>query len=772
MRSRRHDAIDGHDEVQRLRERISQLEELTADLRGSEERFRILFEYAPDAYYLSSPTGTFVDGNAAAERITGYKREELIGKSFLALKLLSSKGLATAASLLVQNALGRSTGPDEFTLTRSDGSPVPVEIRTHPVRIGNRHLILGIARDVSTRKRAEHELRERAKELGAFFRLSEIAEREGASLDEICQALADVLPQSWQHEDIACARIVMGGREFRTANFADSPWQQSTPVRVSGVAVGRIDVGYLDEKPEENEGPFLKEERQLIEALAERLGRIAERKQVETTLARTLSLLSQSQEIAHVGSWELDLDADRLVWSDEVYRIFGLEPQTTVATYEAFLGAIHPEDREAVDAAYSGSLRDGRGAYSTEHRVVRPLTGEIRYVREECVHERAGDGQVVRSVGIVQDITDRRQAETYRGMAAEILEILNESGPLRDSIERILATMKARTGVDAVGMRLQDGDDFPYFVQQGFSEDFLLTENSLIERTSGGGACRDKDGNVSLECTCGLVVSGKTDPSNPLFTPGGSAWINDSVTLLSIPLDQDSRHHPRNTCVHKGYASVALVPIRKKGEIVGLFHLNDHKKGVFSLTVIEQLEGIAAHVGEALIRKQYEEELARMARHDPLTGALNRYALDELLEREAGRSERYAHPIGILMIDVNRFKEINDRFGHAMGDKVLQAVAALIQDCIRHPDILVRYGGDEFLVVLPETGCRTESVKDRILAGMARRDQADPLLEFPVTLAVGSSCWTPGSGQTVDGALREADRRMYEDKRKSPPSVG
>jgi len=66
-----------------------------------------------------------------------------------------------------------------------------------------------------------------------------------------------------------------------------------------------------------------------------------------------------------------------------------------------------------------------------------------------------------------------------------------------------------------------------------------------------------------------------------------------------------------------------------------------------------------------------------MARRDPLTGVLNRYALEELIEREASRSERYAHSVGFLMIDVNRFKEINDRFGHAMGDKVLQAIATV-----------------------------------------------------------------------------------------------
>jgi diguanylate cyclase (GGDEF)-like protein len=159
-----------------------------------------------------------------------------------------------------------------------------------------------------------------------------------------------------------------------------------------------------------------------------------------------------------------------------------------------------------------------------------------------------------------------------------------------------------------------------------------------------------------------------------------------------------------------------------------------------------------------------------MARRDPLTGVLNRYALEELLEREAGRSGRYAHSVGFLMIDVNRFKEINDRFGHAMGDKVLQAVAEVIQHNVRDADILVRYGGDEFLVILPETNGETDVVKGRILEEVARRNKANPLLEFPVTLAIGSAHWSPGSGQTMEQVLADTDRLMYEDKRKNPPA--
>ncbi len=130
------------------------------NLRNSEGRLKILFDYAPDAYYLSDLKGTFLDGNIAAEKLLGHNKDELIGKSFLKLNLLSLKQIPQATKLLVKNALGQSTGPDEFELTLKDGSKVIVEIITHPVKIKDQTLVLGIARDISERKAAEDALRE------------------------------------------------------------------------------------------------------------------------------------------------------------------------------------------------------------------------------------------------------------------------------------------------------------------------------------------------------------------------------------------------------------------------------------------------------------------------------------------------------------------------------------------------------------------------------------------------------------------------------------
>ena len=141
----------------------SQLKRAYKQLIESEEKFRTFFESAPDGYYQIDLTGCFLDGNRAAEEITGYTREELIGKNFLELDLLSPEDLAKAANLLKQNMRGRATGPDEFVLHRKDGRQVTVEIKTLPINIQDKDVVLGIARDISDKKNLEKQLQQSQK---------------------------------------------------------------------------------------------------------------------------------------------------------------------------------------------------------------------------------------------------------------------------------------------------------------------------------------------------------------------------------------------------------------------------------------------------------------------------------------------------------------------------------------------------------------------------------------------------------------------------------
>jgi len=139
---------------------ITERKRAEEELRKSEERFKLIFEHAPDAYYLNDLKGNFIAGNKAAEKITGYEKEELIGGSFLKLGLLSLDQLPKAATLLAKNAMGKPTGPDEFILKRKSGDKVAVEISTHPIKIENKTVVLGIAREITERKNAAEVLKE------------------------------------------------------------------------------------------------------------------------------------------------------------------------------------------------------------------------------------------------------------------------------------------------------------------------------------------------------------------------------------------------------------------------------------------------------------------------------------------------------------------------------------------------------------------------------------------------------------------------------------
>jgi len=159
-RSAANAAVDPVAAVRRLREEIAARRSTERMRDSSESKYRALFEYAPDGIYLSDLTGNFLDGNRKAEEMTGYGREELIGSNYLKKHLIPPAFMPKAVKLLALNALGQATGPDEFELVTKGGGRMPVEISTLPMTIDGKRVVLGIARDITERKRMEDELRE------------------------------------------------------------------------------------------------------------------------------------------------------------------------------------------------------------------------------------------------------------------------------------------------------------------------------------------------------------------------------------------------------------------------------------------------------------------------------------------------------------------------------------------------------------------------------------------------------------------------------------
>ena len=144
--------------------------------------------------------------------------------------------------------------------------------------------MIGTHVDITERKRIESALQERMKELNCLYGIARSVERSGSNLDAIMGEVVSIIPPAYAYPDIACARIVLGNQMFESAGFKESRWSQSADIRVLGNNAGTVEVYYLEEKPRSFEGPFAKEERALIDTIAERLGRVVERKRVQDAL--------------------------------------------------------------------------------------------------------------------------------------------------------------------------------------------------------------------------------------------------------------------------------------------------------------------------------------------------------------------------------------------------------------------------------------------------------------------------------------------------------
>jgi len=164
-------------------------------------------------------------------------------------------------------------------------------------------------------------------------------------------------------------------------------------------------------------------------------------------------------------------------------------------------------------------------------------------------------------------------------------------------------------------------------------------------------------------------------------------------------------------------------------------------------------------------RKQLEEKLKKLANFDSLTGSHSRrYGLD-LLDRQLKLAQRNKSPLLLTYIDIDNFKDINDNFGHEEGDRVLKNVVKLLKSTLREIDIICRMGGDEFLLIFPDSSLQDASlIKGRINENLTKLNHS---LKKPykIELSVGLSCYDPANPQPMDELIRIADKKMYEDKK-------
>jgi diguanylate cyclase len=186
---------------------------------------------------------------------------------------------------------------------------------------------------------------------------------------------------------------------------------------------------------------------------------------------------------------------------------------------------------------------------------------------------------------------------------------------------------------------------------------------------------------------------------------------------------------------------------------------------------LHELRQRAQDKHDELVRLQQTlDQVSLQARHDPLTGSLNRKGLDEVLEREISRGRRAETPLCIALLDVDNFKQINDRLGHATGDAALVHLADVVRSVMRPQDMLARYGGEEFVLVLPDTALASgieamQRLQRELTKNFFLKDNEKLLITFSAGVA------ELAASEDSDGAIKRADQAMYLAKRQGKNRV-
>ncbi len=311
---------------------------------------------------------------------------------------------------------------------------------------------------------------------------------------------------------------------------------------------------------------------------------ITKSKLAEETQKLAEGRLNEAQRIAHIGSWELDLIKDNLIWSNEIYRMFEICPEKFGASYEAFLNTIHPEDREAVNAAYINSLKN-RTPYSIEHRLLFS-DGRIKFVHEECQTFYDEKGLPLRSVGTVQDITERKLHEQSIDRLNRVYKVLSETNQL-------IVREKNRGQLLKEICRIAVEDGELLLACMGFVDE---RTHRVIPDTWFG----KEEGYFS-------IINFSIDDIPEGKGPTGTA-IRENRFVFSTDIATEPMMEPwREPALQRNYRSSAAFPLREKDKVIGAFTVFAGEPAFFNKEELDLLNELSMDISYALENIQAEE---------------------------------------------------------------------------------------------------------------------------------------------------------------------
>jgi PAS domain S-box-containing protein len=619
-------------------------------LEESEELYRTLVSLSPNAISVVDLNGLLTFTSPKARQMFGYSPDdEILGRSILSwIAPEEHEKVSTNIRRLLTEGTPTAT---EHTLIKKDGTCFIGEINAAVIHSpdGNPMSMIVITRDVTERAKQTREIEHLNRLYSVLSRVSQAVVWATSPEEFLAQACRDVVEGggfllAWIGQvDLMTNAVVptafWGGigeyvrgitvyadnrpeghgptgiciREDRPSvhnDFLHSPltlpWHDRAasfgiascaafPIRRAGRPWGALSI-YSDEVDR-----FTGEDVRLLEKVAgdiefalDNLDGEFQRKQAEEALRESEELYRTLVSLSPDAIAVVDVNSLLTFGSPKALQMFGYSPDDEILG-RSILSWIAPEEHEKVSTNIRRLLTEGT-LTGTEYTLVKKDgTCFIGEVNAAVIH--SPDGNPMRMIVIIRDITDRKRAEDELRVALRFLEIMHEHTEIAPLLQEYVSEIKNYTGCDAVGIRVLDENlNIPYQAYQGFSRKFYETESPLSLKTD--------------ECMCIKVMKGDVDPSLPFFTEGGAFCVNATSRFLAT-VSEEEKGRTRNRCNQEGYETVGLFPFRGGGKILGLVHVADHRENMLPPNVVKMLEKAALQLGTAFQRAQAENELRK-----------------------------------------------------------------------------------------------------------------------------------------------------------------
>ncbi len=503
------------------------------------------------------------------------------------------------------------------------------------------------------------------------------------------------------------------------------------------------------------------------------LARLAVQKKVERDSEARFRMLAEAiPEIVWTAVPEVGIDYYNRRWAE----VTGLSPEQTLGW--GWKQAIHPDDLPLTMERWMMARRTGE-CVQAEYRL-RTASGAYRWFLIRATPMLDETGNVVRWFGSSVDIDAQRQSQQLlqEQIAQHTEELRDANMRLENEMrERALAQQEFNQQSEAMVRELTrrfdratavakcaellqsagDLDELLVIIQKMGPQIFPEVRGAVLLY----GASRDVLQLVTSWSDCRL--------SGTVFSPQ-DCWalrIGHTHHVTSADRTVECRHVP------PGEVCYCCLPLMTQQEPIGILHVQaEDDRAAKSESLMLMVNMFAKQVALSITNLRLREALRNQSIRDPLTGVFNRRYMEETLEREIRRAQRFEQSLGILMLDLDHFKLFNDAYGHEAGDAILRELAALLVRSVRAEDVVCRFGGEEFVIILPAanleiTAERAESIRQR-LHQLAVMHQGHVLNAITASFGVAAF---PDNGRTASGLLESADAAMYRAKREGRDRV-